>query len=268
MYALYNLQVFASTCAVNIKYFPFDIQTCTLTFVAYSYTTSSVYMSVGATGFDTGDTDGNPQWKIRSTSTSTYLEDGQVFVQFTIKLERKPEYYVINFILPIVMLSLLDIATFVLPCDSGEKSGYAITVFLSLAVYFSILSSQLPESSDVTSVFSVYVLVHALLSTMITLLCLCFIRVSSFDEKRNVPTCLRKLTIFVLRMNVNKTSNGEEIHKKSNIVVNEWIPKELEEPNVDWKNVVNALDIVCFCVFAFISFIVTVVCLTIYSSQT
>ena len=36
------LQVFQSTCSVDITKFPFDIQTCYLKFVAWSYTTYEV----------------------------------------------------------------------------------------------------------------------------------------------------------------------------------------------------------------------------------
>ena len=37
-YFVFLFQVFESTCSIDIRYFPFDIQKCKMTFVAWSYT--------------------------------------------------------------------------------------------------------------------------------------------------------------------------------------------------------------------------------------
>jgi len=40
------LQVFQTTCSIDTTYYPFDVQTCELQFIAWSYTVQEVIMEV------------------------------------------------------------------------------------------------------------------------------------------------------------------------------------------------------------------------------
>ena len=58
--------------------------------------------------------------------------------------------------IPVCLLSFLCCAVFLLPPDSGEKIGYALTVLLSYAVYLSLISENIPEDSLNVSLLSEY----------------------------------------------------------------------------------------------------------------
>ncbi|XP_055957773.1 neuronal acetylcholine receptor subunit non-alpha-2-like, partial [Patella vulgata] len=62
--------------------------------------------------------------------------------------KRRPTFYVQTIILPIMVLSFLNVMTFWLPDDSGEKISFATSVLLSLTVFLSITSGLLPQTSD------------------------------------------------------------------------------------------------------------------------
>lgn len=47
-------------------------------------------------------------------------------------LRRNLTYFILNIFLPRVILSFMNIFAFILPVQSEEKAGFAITVFLSL----------------------------------------------------------------------------------------------------------------------------------------
>ena len=53
-------------------------------------------------------------------------------------------------ILPIIAVSLVNMSSYFLPPDSGERMGVLITLFLSLAVLFNIVSGMLPTSGETT----------------------------------------------------------------------------------------------------------------------
>ena len=73
-------------------------------------------------------------------------------VTFRIKLQRKRTFYVLNTIIPVVMLSLLNVLVFLLPASSGEKMALAVTVLLSFTVYLSIISEVMPKTSESISI--------------------------------------------------------------------------------------------------------------------
>ena len=69
-------------------------------------------------------------------------------VKFNILLERLPAYYLLNIILPTVVLAVLSAFTFYVPVDSGEKLSLAITILLSFSVFLLILSENTPQVSQ------------------------------------------------------------------------------------------------------------------------
>ena len=58
----------------------------------------------------------------------------------------------LNTIVPVVMLSLLNVLVFLLPASSGEKMALAVTVLLSFTVYLSIISEVMPKTSESISI--------------------------------------------------------------------------------------------------------------------
>ena len=77
-------------------------------------------------------------------------------VHITLRLERKSGYYLITLLVPVIMLALLGPLVFVLPVESGEKIGFALTILLSLSVVMTILSDHIPPISTQTCLLSTY----------------------------------------------------------------------------------------------------------------
>ena len=68
-------------------------------------------------------------------------------VKYYIYLERFPTYYLLNIIIPSVVLAFLSAFTFYVPVDSGEKVSLSITILLSFSVFLLILSDNTPSIS-------------------------------------------------------------------------------------------------------------------------
>ncbi len=77
-------------------------------------------------------------------------------LQYYMVLERKSRYSVINVLLPIVLLSLMDLLVFWLPAESGEKVSLGITVLLSFSVFLLVVDERMPRTSDAVPILSEY----------------------------------------------------------------------------------------------------------------
>lgn len=67
-------------------------------------------------------------------------------VTFNLTMRRKTLFYTVNLIIPCVGISFLTILVFYLPSDSGEKVTLAISILVSLTVFFLLLAEIIPVS--------------------------------------------------------------------------------------------------------------------------
>jgi hypothetical protein len=63
---------------------------------------------------------------------------------------RDPMYYITNIILPAIVISLLVLTVFFLPCESGEKVSLGITILLAFTVFQLVVSDTLPPNTKTT----------------------------------------------------------------------------------------------------------------------
>ncbi|WAR30960.1 ACH10-like protein, partial [Mya arenaria] len=131
-----------------------------------------VNMLSGAKGIELWNFQENSAWSVVNTSWTVDVETYEATISFTLTIERKPLYFILSVILPITMLAILNICVFLLPCESGEKASYAMTVFLAFAVFLTIVSSTLPQNSDSVAIISVFLIVQTVTSTLITFIAL------------------------------------------------------------------------------------------------
>ncbi|CAC5395357.1 CHRNB2 [Mytilus coruscus] len=116
--------VFDSKCKLDSTYFPFEKQSCNIDFIAWAFDDSEVYLEVGTDGVNTEDaTDSNGQWELVSSSIVSFSDEGVSQVRATLVIKRKPLFFIINIILPIVLLSVLNIFTFQIPADWESEWG-------------------------------------------------------------------------------------------------------------------------------------------------
>lgn len=220
---------------------------------------------------DVSDYNDNPSWDLVSTSSSKEMTSENVVIVFNLTLKRKPLYALISIVFPVLTLTVLNLFVFVLPCESGEKSGYAVTVFLTFAVFLTIVEASMPKNSTSVATLSVYLIIMTAQSTIITMIALAMLRCFTFDEQVTpIPRwliTLAKIGKFKYCRNklwankVNKVENeSEEEPVKSDFVQRSLTDTEKQ---YTWKKVINDLDAFCFLVFTCVSVFVTVLCLGI-----
>ena len=228
-------------------------------------------MEGGSRGIELEEYQPNSAWDVRNTSWEVEWESGEASIKFTLELKRKPMFIILNTILPIVMLALLNVLVFALPCESGEKASYAVTVFLAFAVFMTIISSTLPENSDSTSIFSVYVVLLTVQSTMITSISLIMVRVSSFGDNEEIPKIFVCLTLFAKchlcrrRQKIFVTQDGPNDVKKIDLKSIDDVSLQSNEHEFkpSWKDAMNALDFLLFVFFTSVFLVASIVCLLV-----
>ena len=164
---------FATTCTLDMTYYPFDIQKCDIVIDNWAYTSDAVDLVNSTSDVHMQDFSVNGEWDLVDTKVkrSTYEEDthpGKLFprVTFSLFLHRKPLYYFINIVTPCLFCIIISIMVFWLPPDSGEKVSLGITVLLAFSVFQLVVADNTPKTSDFTPLLSKLYLPSSMNSTL------------------------------------------------------------------------------------------------------
>jgi len=79
------------------------------------------------------------------------------------------DYYVINLVIPCVVISSLSLFVFYLPPDEGEKLGLTMAILLGLMVFLILVSEILPTTSDAVPLLSKYLLFTFLINVLVVI---------------------------------------------------------------------------------------------------
>ena len=151
---------YPTSCPIDTRFYPFDVQICTLHVTFYPMSTNDLNIRTdpdfafyyGSIHSGTWELiDGRYSIKDQVDIRDTYNE-----IYYELVLRRRPLFYVINIILPVIFLSLTTTVVFLLPAEAGEKMGVSITVLLAYSVYLSIISDNLPQTSTYVCYLQVY----------------------------------------------------------------------------------------------------------------
>ncbi|XP_060062772.1 acetylcholine receptor subunit alpha-like [Ylistrum balloti] len=275
------MEVFETKCDINITKFPFDTQVCKLIFRLWTLQPQDVKFKLNEPVTLHLDTyEENSVWDLHSANI--VLENGNFIV--LLSLNRRPEYYLLTLICPIILLSLLDIFTFVIPVDSGEKMGYSMTAYLAFAVFLTIIRSSLPINSRTTSYLAVFVVSLLVKGTAIVVVTAVQVRLHHRRNDKDLPRCLRHFirfsrwirACFTTRVkpqtdNVNNQESNIDVHnsqhlpaskkESSKLPLDERSEDEEEEKNdmYTWANACAALDGFFFCFFFVAAFFMTII---------
>uniref|UniRef100_A0A8B9QJP8 Cholinergic receptor nicotinic delta subunit n=1 Tax=Apteryx owenii TaxID=8824 RepID=A0A8B9QJP8_APTOW len=172
--------IFRSTCPINVDFFPFDWQNCTLKFrsqVGWAWGGQAWLGSPVPLAIPCALTE-NGEWEIihrparknihpNNPPESSEHQD----ITFYLIIKRKPLFYIINIVTPSVLIAFMAILVFYLPADSGEKMTLVIAVLLAQSVFLLLVSQRLPATSHAIPLIGKYLLFIMLLVTAVVVIC-------------------------------------------------------------------------------------------------
>ncbi|XP_076010905.1 neuronal acetylcholine receptor subunit alpha-7-like [Genypterus blacodes] len=144
--------IFVSTCSVDVRWFPFDIQHCELKFGSWTF--DGWLLDLQMKEADVSGYMTNGEWDLlgvpgdRHEAFYDCCAEPYPDVTFVVTLRRRTLYYALNLLIPCVLLSSMTLLVFVLPANSGEKISLGITVLLSLTVFMLMVAEIMPATSD------------------------------------------------------------------------------------------------------------------------
>ncbi|XP_074992485.1 neuronal acetylcholine receptor subunit alpha-7-like [Calonectris borealis] len=171
--------ILKSTCYIDVRWFPFDVQKCDLKFG--SWTHSGWLIDLQMLEADISNYISNGEWDlvgVPGRRNELYYEcckEPYPDVTYTITMRRRTLYYGLNLLIPCVLISGLALLVFLLPADSGEKISLGITVLLSLTVFMLLVAEIMPATSDSVPLIAQYfasIMVIVGLSVVVTVLVL------------------------------------------------------------------------------------------------
>ncbi|XP_068615898.1 neuronal acetylcholine receptor subunit alpha-7, partial [Brachionichthys hirsutus] len=152
--------ILKSTCDIDVRWFPFDVQKCDLKFG--SWTHNGWLLDLQMLDVDTSTYIPNGEWDlvgVPAKRNELYYEcckEPYPDVTFTVTMRRRTLYYGLNLLIPCVLISGLALLVFLLPADSGEKISLGITVLLSLTVFMLLVAEIMPATSDSVPLIAQY----------------------------------------------------------------------------------------------------------------
>ena len=92
------------------------------------------------------------EWELEKADSVPIKEefDGIYYPTFVFRFRfhRRSLFYILNLIFPIAIITLLAIATFILPDESGERLSVSVTLMLATTVFMLLVAEKIPESSE------------------------------------------------------------------------------------------------------------------------
>ncbi|XP_039603092.1 acetylcholine receptor subunit epsilon isoform X1 [Polypterus senegalus] len=186
--------IYRSTCSVEVTYFPFDWQNCTLIFRSQTYSASEIILKLATEEdkliewvvIDPAAFTENGEWTIRHRPAKKVINhrftpDDMEYqeIHFYLIIQRKPLFYIINIIVPCVLISSLVVLAYFLPAQAGgQKITVSISVLLAQTVFLFLIAQKVPETSLAIPLIGKYLLFVMCVATLIVANCVIVLNIS------------------------------------------------------------------------------------------
>ncbi|XP_075949101.1 5-hydroxytryptamine receptor 3A-like [Anarhichas minor] len=221
--------VVVTSCRIRVYKFPFDVQSCNLTFKSYIHTEDEIKLYAY-------DSKWNIEWSLKKMTQTEWLftnltisretvfnfDTSQTVIVYTISMKRRSALYVANFLVPILFFLCLDLTSFLISDTGGEKLSFKVTVLLAVTVMQLILNEILPASSDripLIAIFCIGIFGLMMLSLLETIVVMRLLEKDSAsqankaDEDQSLK--LENRTPSVCNVSVDETPS-EQLSKEDN----------------------------------------------------
>ncbi|XP_034736547.1 5-hydroxytryptamine receptor 3A-like isoform X2 [Etheostoma cragini] len=155
-----------SSCMLDIYTFPFDVQTCCLSFNSYLLSMSAMPIGLSSTAEDIFTfskelmtTKG--EWELVGLTTKTYMlphMEDELYqeIRFYVSVRRRATLYVVNLLIPSCFLITVDLFSFLLPPQTVDRSSFKMTLILGYTVFLLLMNDLLPITGNTIPLMNVF----------------------------------------------------------------------------------------------------------------
>ena len=177
----------------DVYKYPFDKQACHLSFIVWPYLAREVNIVVTDKEVKLPFFQKNGVWDLLGTATKVYVGNELSVAYFQLEFQRLSNYFILNVIMPIILLCVLDCLVFMIPLDSGERVSFSVTVLLSFAVFMTLVNDNIPRTSAPMSLLCYYAFFSYAGSVLVMIVVTVNSRIFHRDPQKPVPLLYRKL---------------------------------------------------------------------------
>ncbi|XP_066271920.1 neuronal acetylcholine receptor subunit beta-4-like isoform X1 [Branchiostoma lanceolatum] len=207
--------IFMSACAVDVVQFPFDRQNCSMKFGSWTYDSREVDVRLVVDRATMDDFKPSGEWDILDSPARRVAGGNKVRVIFDFIIQRKPLFYIINLIIPCILVSSLSILVFYLPSDCGEKIGLNMAVLLAMTVFLLLIADIIPSTSLAVPLIGKYLIFTMIFVTMTTVATTMVLNVHHRTASTHeMPAWIRFVFIDVLPGVLRMEKEEEEVTEK------------------------------------------------------
>ncbi|XP_069102873.1 neuronal acetylcholine receptor subunit alpha-7-like [Argopecten irradians] len=246
-----------TTCSVDMTKFPVDAHICEAALLQWGVMPEERALTFNRSDVNLDWYTPNGEWTLVSTVVENSTYPGGL--RFTINISRKPVYFTLSLIIPIVLLCFLNPFVFLLPASSGERISYTITMFLSMAVYMSIIGDSLPKVSENMAGMSFFLLISLIYSGCLIVLTIFTLRFESLSDVKEFPNCIKRVTTCLKKRKNNKVQRAkspdfeEECEKKNDS--NDVITKDDVKGTIDKTLFITSFAVIVIFIVIVFSFL-------------
>ncbi|MCP9264964.1 Acetylcholine receptor subunit alpha-like [Dirofilaria immitis] len=168
--------IYKSFCPIDIEYFPYDKQSCSMKFGGWSYNG----FQIDVRQLPTNPTDNIETQYDENGKEYQFLEQGMdlssyyprrherlypgccgqefyIDVTFNLSIRRKTLFYTVNLVIPCMLIAILTTFVFYIP-GIEHKVSFSIAVLVTLTVFYLVLIDLIPPTSMVIPLIGKYLL--------------------------------------------------------------------------------------------------------------
>ncbi|UJR21933.1 hypothetical protein I4U23_025002 [Adineta vaga] len=198
--------IFRSSCSIDVRYFPFDEQNCTLKFASWTYDSARIDLSAKSPSGDLTNFMANSEWEIVrlhvKKNVVKYSCCPETFpdLTYTIQMRRRPLFYVFNMILPCFLITIVAFLGFCVPSDSGEKVSIGVTTLLSMTVFLMLVADSMPPNSDSLPLIGIYYFSAIIIVSIATAMSVASLNLYHHGKHylQPVPNWISRLFFFII----------------------------------------------------------------------
>ena len=122
----------------------------------------------------------NSEWEMYNMTSTIH---NSWFLQFDVYVKRKPLFLCITLVLPIILVSIVNLFVFTLPIGSGERTSFSVTLFLTFVIVATTVADSLLHGNQM-SIFSIILVIRLVVSSMTTIMAIATISFH-YDDGRD-----------------------------------------------------------------------------------
>lgn len=194
--------IFSSTCHIDLKYFPFDRQNCSISFGSWSFDNTLIDLEFydNESKIDLSDYESSKEWQIQNNvlfgTKTNRVEDNKNYTVLTYYLimNRNPGFYLYLLIMPCVLLAILTMVVFWLPPETPSKIILGMNIFTAFFLLLLLLAELVPTSTNEVPYIGIYFCLNMVMIALSSFLCTIVVHVYfRADTFCRMPPILKKI---------------------------------------------------------------------------